>query len=274
MDLRNLDQIREQEDAGSGRGLGPWLLGAGGVGALLVALVMSMPEKHVAAESTEDPLAELIAKAKEQPSAPADQLSPEHVSFAQILTDKERPSTALVAVKASDGRLIDSSDPQLPDPHPQLPQAPPPGDQLPVVPLPAGKLLDATKLTVEPQDDLTGLAAARAQLSPSGERADAGSSGEYQIQVASFRDKSEADAYVQELRLRGYRAHNEAARIPNRGMWYRVRIGPFKDKLKALSSKADFERKEGMTAMLVDPEKAERREAERAAKLMRIKALP
>jgi cell division septation protein DedD len=274
VDLRNLDQIREQEDAGSGRGLGPWLLGAGGVGALLVALVMSMPEKHVAAESTEDPLAELIAKAKEQPSAPADQLSPEHVSFAQILTDKERPSTALVAVKTSDGRMIDSSDPQLLDPHPQLPEAPPPGDQLPVVPLPAGKLLDATKLTVEPQDDLTGLAAARAQLSPSGERAEAGSSGEYQIQVASFRDKSEADAYVQELRLRGHRAHNEAARIPNRGLWYRVRIGPFKDKLKALSYKADFERKEGMTAMLVDPERAERREAERAAEQMRVKALP
>ena len=274
MDLRNLDQIQEQDDAGSGRGLGPWLLGAGGVGALLVALVMSMPEKHVAAESTEDPLAELIAKAKEEPSAPADQLSPEHASFAQILTDKERPSTALVAVKAADGRLIDSSDPPRPDPHPHLPEAPPPGDQLPVVPLPAGKLLDATKLTVEPQDDLTGLAAARAQLPPGGERADAGSSGEYQIQVAAFRDKVEADAYVQELRLRGHRAHNEAARIPNRGMWYRVRIGPFKDKLKALSYKADFERKEGMTAMLVDPEKAERREAERAAKSIRIKALP
>jgi cell division septation protein DedD len=262
VDLRNLDQIQEQ-DGGSRRGLGPWLLGAGGVGALVLAVVMSMPEKHVAAESTEDPLAALIAKAKETPPAPADQLSPDHASFAHILTDKERPSTALVAVKSSDGRLIDPSEKQLPP-------APPPADDLPVVPLPAGKLLDSTKLTAEPQDGLAELAAERAQLPPGGERAEAGSAGDYQIQIASFRDKPEADAYVQELRLRGHRAHAEAAHIPSRGLWYRVRIGPFKDKQKALAYKLDFERKENMTSILVDPEK----EAQRAAAKITVRVQP
>ena len=266
MDLRNLDQIQEQ-DSGSSRGLGPWLLGAGGVGALVLAVVMGMPEKHLAAESTEDPLAALIAKAKETEVAPADQLSPEHASFAQILTDKERPSTALVAVKSPDGRLIDPSEKQLP-------LAPPPGDDLPVVPLPAGKLLDSTKLTAEPQDGLAGLAAERAQLPSGGEHAQAGSTGDYQIQIASFRDKPEADAYVEELRLRGHRAHAEAARIVNRGLWYRVRIGPFKDKAKALGYKLDFERKENMTTILVDPEKLERQQAERAAKVARVRMQP
>jgi hypothetical protein len=46
-----------------------------------------------------------------------------------------------------------------------------------------------------------------------------------------------------------------------------VRIGPFKDKFKALAYKAEFERKEGMTALLVDPEKAEIRAAARAAEV-------
>jgi DedD protein len=274
VDLRNLDQIQEQ-DGGSSRGLGPWLLGAGGVAAIVLAMVMSMPEKHVAAESTEDPLAELLAKAKEETeAAPADQLSPDNASFAQILTDKERPSTALVAVKASNGRLIDPAAKDKELAERQLPAPPPPADQLPVVPLPVGKLLDSTKLTAEPEDGLAGLAAEHAQLPPGSQRAEAGSPGEYQIQVAAFPDKKEADAYVEELRLRGHRAHAVSALLPNRGVWYRVRIGPFKDKLKALAYKAEFEQKESMAALLIDPEKVERQQAQRAAKYARVKVQP
>lgn len=270
MDLRNLDQIQEQDSASS-RGLGPWLLGAGGVAAIVLAMVMSMPEKHVAAESTEDPLAELLAKAKGVEAAPADQLSPDHASFAQILTDKERPSTALVAVKASNGRLINPAEKEPAER--QLPAPPPAADELPVVPLPVGKLLDSTRLTAEPEDGLAGLAAEHAQLPPGSQRAEAGAPGDYQIQVAAFPDKKEADAYVEELRLRGHRAHAVSVLLPNRGLWYRVRIGPFKEKLKAMAYKADFERKESMAALLIDPEKVERQQAQRAANYARVKVV-
>jgi DedD protein len=261
VDLRHLDQIQEHDHPGSGRGLGPWLLGAAGVGAVVLAAVMSMPEKQLAVASGVDPLSALIARAKEEHSPPSDQLSEDHISFAQILADKERPSTALVAVKTRSGGFVENSEPSL------MPAAPPPGDELPVVPLPAGKLLESTKVTVEPQDGLTELAADRAQLPLGGERAEAGSAGEYQIQVASFRDETEANAYVGELRLRGYHAYSQPARVPNRGLWHRVRIGPFNDKFKALAYKAEFEQKEGMTAFLVDPEQVENRAAQRAAKV-------
>lgn len=260
MDIRHLDQIQEQDRTGSGRGLGPWLLGAAGVGAVVLTAVLSMPAKDEPAQSSVDPLSELLAKAKEEKSAPLDQLSHDHTSFAELLTDKERPSTALVAVKARDGRFIEA-------PEVAVPAAPPPGDELPVVPLPAGRLLESTKMTDAPKDGLTELAADRAQLPPEGEKAQPGSAGAYQIQVASFRDQPEAEAYVEELRLRGHTAYREAARIPGRGLWHRVRIGPFKDKARALAYKAEFERKEGMAALLVDPEKLESREAQRAAKL-------
>jgi DedD protein len=260
VDIRHLDQIQEQDETAPGRGLGPWLLGAAGVGALVLTAVLSMPAKHVSVQSTVDPLSELIAKTKQETALPADQLNQGNASFANILTDKERPSTALVAVKAGDGRFIESEEPELR-------AAPPPGDELPVVPLPAGKLLETTKVTGQPLDGLTELAADRAQLPASGERAETGSAGDFQIQVASFRDQAEADAYVEELRLRGHRAYREAARVPNRGLWHRVRIGPFKDKFKAHSYKSEFEAKEGMAAFLVDPEKVENRETQRAAKL-------
>jgi DedD protein len=260
VDLRHLDQIREQDRAGTGRGLGPWLLGAVGVGAVVLTAVMSMPAKDLPAQSTLDPLSELLAKTKDEKRPPSDELGHDHTSFAELLTDKERPSTALVAVKSRDGRFIES--PEL-----ALPAGPPPGDELPVVPLPAGRLLESTRMTDEPRDGLTELAADRAQLPPGGEKAQAGSPGEYAIQVASFRDQREADAYVEELRLRGHGAYREGARVPGRGVWHRVRIGPFGNKLEALAYKAEFEQKEGMAALLVDPEKIENRAAQRALKL-------
>lgn len=258
MDIRNLDQIKEQERTGAGRGVGAWLLGAVGVGAVVLTAVLSMPTKDLPAQSSVDPLSELLAKAKAEKAPPFDQLSHDHASFAELLTDKERPSTALVAVKARDGRFIEA-------PEPELPVAPPLGDDLPVVPLPAGRLLDATQVTAEPHDGLTELAADRAQLPPEGEKADPGRAGAYQIQVASFRDLPEANAYVQELRLRGHAAYREGAHIPGRGLWHRVRIGPFKTKLAALAYKAEFESKEGMAALLVDTEKLEHRAAQRSA---------
>jgi DedD protein len=260
VDIRHLDQIKERDRDRAARGLGPWLLGAAGVGAVVLTAVMSMPAKQLPAESNVDPLSALLAKAKEEKSLPADQLSHDHTSFAELLTDKERPSTALVAVKSRDGRFIES-------PEPELPAGPPPGDELPVVPLPAGRLLESTKMTVEPHDELTELAADRAQLPPGGEKAKGGGPGAYQIQIASFREQKEADAYVEELRLRGYAAYRESAQVLGRGLWQRVRIGPFDNKAQALSYKAEFERKESMAALLIDPEKVEIRQAQRAAQV-------
>ena len=53
-----------------------------------------------------------------------------------------------------------------------------------------------------------------------------------------------------------------------------MRIGPFKEKLKAIAYKTDFEQKESMAVLLIDPEKVERQQAQRAAKLAREKVTP
>lgn len=227
---------------------------------VVLTAVMSMPAKELPAQSSVDPLSDLLAKAKDNKALPSDQLSQDHTSFAEMLTDKERPSTALVAVKTRDGRFIEA-------PEADIPSGPPPGDDLPVVPLPAGRLLESTKMTDEPRDELTELAVDRSQLPPGGAKAEAGGPGAFQIQVASFENLNDADAYVRELRLRGHAAYRESTHIPGRGLWHRVRIGPFGGKLEALAYKAEFERKENMAALLVDPEKAELREAQRAAKV-------
>jgi cell division septation protein DedD len=204
-------------------------------------------------------LAELVAKARKDVS-PVDRVSRDNVTFSQILSDKETRTTAIVAVKDTSGQLAPPAEPALLPP-------PPAADKLPIVPLPAGNLLEGARLRAEPPDELTELAADRAQLPSDGERAQPGTEGQYQIQIASFRSGDEAAQYVTELRLRGHRAYSQPASVPNRGVWHRVRVGPFKTKADALRYKAEFERKEAMATFLVDPEKLQRRESQQSVRL-------
>ena len=80
-------------------------------------------------------------------------------------------------------------------------------------------------------------------------------SGAYQLQVSSFKTQLEADTFAAALRRRGHHAYVEAADVKGRGVWYRVRIGPFKYKHAAVIYRQDFEAKERMVTFIVDPPK-------------------
>ncbi len=168
------------------------------------------------------------------------------------------------AVKDERGRLV-KQDFALPPGAPTLP--PPPTDSLPVVPLPAGSLLAATPVTAEPKDGLTQVAASQAKVSDATELAPMGSEGGYQIQVASFNNQEDADKFVNDLRKRGHSAYRQAAHVPTRGLWHRVRVGPFKTKFQALQYKRKFEQTERVSPFLVDPHKVKQQEEIRKAKL-------
>ena len=89
----------------------------------------------------------------------------------------------------------------------------------------------------------------------------------YIVQVASFKKASDADAFVADLRKRGHRAFRQAAYVPDRGLWHRVRIGPFKTKYQALLYKKKFEKSERVSPFVVDPDRVKHAEEIRAAKL-------
>jgi cell division septation protein DedD len=146
--------------------------------------------------------------------------------------------------------------------------APPPAsDRLPVVPLPVGTLLNASPVITSPRDALTDLAANAAAAKTDAELAPEGNDAGFQLQVASFKEQAEADKAVEDLRRRGHRAFRQAAHVPERGLWHRVRIGPFKTKLEALKYKERFERTERIAPFLVDPEKVKQAEEQRAARV-------
>lgn len=70
------------------------------------------------------------------------------------------------------------------------------------------------------------------------------------IQVASLKDSKGADEMVAKLRKRGYSAYRTAINIPDKGLWYRVRIGFFKEKTEADSTLNKL-KKEKFKAILV-----------------------
>lgn len=259
VNLRNLEQIHEGVAQRSPR-IATLLLAATGATAVLV-VGMAMRDRSPAVEPKDkDPLAALVADAEREKKEDGVQLKAEELDFPDILSDADSRTTALVAVKDKDGRLIPADG--------ELPGAPPPAtDKIPVVPLPAGTLLSATPVTTHPKDELSQMAAQVAQMPGDQGLAPSGSDTGYLVQVASFKDQEDADEFVTELRKRGHSAFRVAANVAGRGIWHRVRIGSFKTKFQAELYKKKLEETERTIALVIDPDKVERQEQMRAAKL-------
>ena len=260
VNLRNLERIQEGTGSRSSR----WatlLLAAGGGAAILVVGVVLKSRQRPPEAAPVDQLAVLVAEAQNKKGADKNEVAAADLGFPDVLSDAESRTTALVAVKDKDGKI-------LPLEAAAIPAGPPPAlDQLPVVPLPAGTLLHATPVTTEPKDELMRLSVSASQVSESAPLAEAGSDGGFTVQVASFKNQEDADQFVSELRRRGHRAFRLAANVPGRGVWHRVRIGSFKNKYEATLYKKKLEDQERITALVIDPDKVERQEQVRAAKL-------
>ena len=72
----------------------------------------------------------------------------------------------------------------------------------------------------------------------------------YAIQVAAFKAAGDADKMVAELKQKGFAAYRRFDKIPNKGIWYRVRVGDYKNKAEAGGIMAKL-KKAGYKAMLV-----------------------
>ncbi len=261
VNVKNLEEIQESELPKSGSRLTTLLLASLAGTALVLVAIMMTGRDRPARQSSKDPLGELLLKAKNEGS-PAHQIDGNEVTFPRLLSDTDTPTTALAAVKDERGRLVKQA-------AEAASSAPPPAtDRLPVVPLPAGTLLNASPVTTEPKDALSELAVSAAtHKADAGDEAPPGADSGYQIQVASFKDQKDADAFVAELRKRGHEAFRVAAMIPSRGLWHRVRIGPFKTRYQAILYKKKFEKDERLSPFVVDPDKVKRAERIRQRKL-------
>jgi len=253
--LRNIDQLQEDDDQRRmPRGVTMALVVLGGGCVVFAGLALGGRTSQTPASKT-DPLGELVSQRSHvvptstSSARPATDLSPKDVTFPQMLSDDDRPSTALAAVRPNGtaGAMT-----------PTIPAQPPPAtDRLPVVPLPAQTVLEATSVVTRPRDQLTRVASEAAQLEsmpPSADTAPAGREGGYQLQVSSFRTQAEAQAFADQLRARTHNAYVVEAHVRGRGTWFRVRIGPFQTQHAASQYRTGFEAREHVVPFIVAPE--------------------
>lgn len=254
--VRNLEQIQESDPAaGTPRGV-TILLVALGAGCIVFAGLALGGKRGAGSAQKIDPLGELVMQqAKAGPiGAKATEVTSRDVTFPGILSDDAAPTTALAAVKGSRAAAEPAAELAAPGAGGREASPPPPTDRLPVVPLPAQSVLEASPVVTRPRDSLTRAANDAAQLGAAAEpAAPAGKEGGYQLQVSSFRSQSEAEHFAAQLRARGHKAYVLEARVPNRGTWYRVRIGPFPSQSAAASYRVGFEGREHVVPFIVQP---------------------
>lgn len=274
--VRNLEQIQESDDESrTPRGVTILLVALGGACVVFAGLALG-GRKSSTAMPKADPLGALVVQQGKGASAPAVEtvkpmdLAAKDVTFPGILSDESSPTTALAAVKAPPGvKVVPSSkgsdDAVALNVKPAGTSAtdslvvredgpPPASDRLPVVPLPAQHVLEASPVVTRPRDALTRAATDAAQMSaPAQPSAPAGREGGYQLQVSSFRTQTEADQFSAQLRARGHKAYVTEARVPGRGTWFRVRIGPFPSQHAAASYRTGFEGREHVVPFIVPP---------------------
>ena len=67
--------------------------------------------------------------------------------------------------------------------------------------------------------------------------------GPLAVQVASTKDAVSADALVKKLKQLGYAGFSIKAEIPNKGTWYRVRVGPYRTRSEAEQVRQELTKK-------------------------------
>lgn len=253
--VRNLDEIQEDDPGAPPSRAGALVLASFGGACIVLAAALLMRSPPKAKVVSQDPLGDLVAQVKPNASASAQPAAVGHeVTFPALLSDAKNPTTALEGVRDAKGATAPASTGLPFDLPPGAPTTPPPAtDRLPVVPLPAQHVLQGPPADA-PKSDTLG-AMARQVAREGTQEAPAGSPGGYQLQVSSFKTAQEAEAFAAALRRRGHKAYVEPAHVKGRGLWHRVRVGPFKYRHSAVIYRQDFEAKERMVTFIVDPPK-------------------
>ncbi|MFN0253172.1 MAG: SPOR domain-containing protein [Kofleriaceae bacterium] len=73
----------------------------------------------------------------------------------------------------------------------------------------------------------------------------------YTLQLSSFQDRVEAEAYLAKMKDQGYQAQITQAEVEGKGTFYRVRMGTYRSLDAAVTAKADFEKASSKSASIM-----------------------
>jgi hypothetical protein len=74
--------------------------------------------------------------------------------------------------------------------------------------------------------------------------------GTYTVNIASFRDKRNADRLMRELEQKGYETFREKANIPQKGVMYRVAVGRFSSRREAQAFARGLKDRDGINSFV------------------------
>ncbi len=231
--MRDLDRITASHSVKLDRQKVSVILAAGivaGLAIFVVGLYIGRRKPEDAGRKARDPLDDLIAKGGAEAAEGMELVAPpETLSFHEVLGKPSDPGVTPPLVPAAED--VDSP-----------------------MPVDAGSGQAGATLLAGWDETfkvpaMPGIAAysepARIALPKPGEK------GVFTIHVNSFSDKDEAAGYVTQLRKAGYKAFLVQASTEDRGVLWRVRIGPFFSHKEAWKFAQAFEQKEGIPTYIV-----------------------
>lgn len=255
--MRDLEHIQERDyPDGPGRRVVMLVLAAGVTVSLVFAMGMLLNDADAVAVAEEhDPLSALdraagLVATDDDADAPLD-VDRADMRFPETLTEDDRPEVAAaLAAAAAEAQHLDPIQPGTLQAPPLLPGV---GliDSI-AHSLPAAATagnMTSTLARAVPGDPLVAASIPR-PVGPT-QFAPPGMEGLYTLQVISYRSNEEAQAFATSLRARGHQAFVTSADIPDRGMHWRVRIGPFDTMRDAERYRSEFEAEENMNTFVV-----------------------
>jgi cell division septation protein DedD len=270
--MRDLERLEEQrEDEAPGRKLGTLMVAALATVALVFAMAAILGGDSEA-EASADPLAALDRAAALEGSDELGQdgrldspleVDREALSFPEALAHYDARPEVEAALVAAEAELAH------PDPIPAgvalgdvasgtIGEAPIPSPSRPVVAmedglpsiLPAGTAAGSAPEVIARAAPRDALVASALPTEPS-HRVASGRDGEYTLQVISYQNDQDAEIFADGLRARGHHAFVVSATIPERGRFFRVRVGPFESMREAETYRHQFELDERMNTIVV-----------------------
>ena len=73
----------------------------------------------------------------------------------------------------------------------------------------------------------------------------------FTLQLSSFQDRTEAEAFLDTVKAQGYQAQITQAQVEGKGTFYRVRMGNYRSLDAAISAKSDFENTSSKSASIM-----------------------
>lgn len=176
-------------------------------------------------------------------SAPAAPEKPEPVK-AVVVQDAPKPAPAakpLVAAVADEKPVAAKPEPK-PEAKSEANSSEPAAEPRPAVAPGKSKVAEAK----EAKETKPAPAAKPSTIIPTIAAGEIKGKGRFSLQLSSFQDKSEAEAFAQ--KFEGERPYLVVSEIPGKGTWYRVRVGDFASSKDAVAGKQNFEKKHNVIA--------------------------